>query len=99
MGRSELKYHVRKQFHAREDLIDIELVLEKLISDYKLVVSLGDAYIRLTILGEQAAKRGFANYRKNLGIKDWWQENPVAAIITSIISAILSSLVTYLLTL
>lgn len=87
-----------KEFAERMDRIDINFVFDTLTDDYKLVVLLGEGWLRLTPEGQKMARRGMKNYQRKLSIKEWWKESKTAAILISLVSTLIGSLITVLIT-
>lgn len=65
ISKDDLHYHLDEGFGYKAGN-DISYVLDALENDYRLIAPLGNAWIRLTLEGENAEKTGISQYFKNL---------------------------------
>ena len=78
-----------KEFTERMDKIDINFVFDTLMEDYKLVVLLGECWLRLTPEGEKMAHRGMKNYQQKLSIKEQFKvAGKVIGAVSSVVGVI-----------
>ncbi|MBR2155051.1 MAG: hypothetical protein IJ901_10630 [Bacteroidaceae bacterium] len=90
-----LRSQLSRDFPDKNSYLDRELVFDRL-EEHGLVKRQG-VVLFTTWEGEKVMRVGMMNYEKGLGIIEWWKNNPLGVIVTSLIGAAGGSVVTYLL--